>query len=447
MRDTWNNHALFRLLWPLLVEQALTVTIGMLDTVMVSAVGQHAVSGVSLVDSINILLIIAFGALSTGGAVVVSQYIGRRDFKKSSLAAKQLIYTSITVALVITVTALLFHRPILRIIYGKVEADVMRAAQIYFRITLLSYPFLAIYNAAAALFRSVGNSGITMRISILVNLVNLAGNAILIYGFHMGVAGAAIATLVSRAIAAIVLLSLLKFRAPESISIAGLSKVRLEIPMIRSILNVGIPSALENSVFQIGKILVSRIFTFYGTDAIAANAIASIFITFVVLPGQAAALAMLSIVGQCVGAKAYDDARYLTAKLMKFTHLGIFILGLTIIIFMNPLIGIFSLSEGAMSLAKKYFFIHTLFSPFTWPLSFTLPNALRAAGDVRYSMVVAIITMWTIRVSASYLLSYTLGFGSMGVWYAMVTDWAVRGTFYVIRWKSNKWQSKMVIRN
>ncbi len=447
MRNSWNNHALFHLLWPLMIEQILTVTVGILDTIMVSVVGQHAVSGVSLVDSITILLIIAFGALSTGGSVVVSQYIGRRDSKKSSLASKQLIYTSIIVAAIITVLSLLFYRPMLRIIYGKIEADVMGAAETYFWITLLSYPLLAVYNAAASLFRSVGNSAIPMKISILVNLVNFAGNAILIYGFHMGVAGAAIATLISRAAAAIVLLLLLRSRAPESISISGLSKVRLEFPMIRSILNVGIPSALENSMFQIGKIMVSRIFTFFGTGAIAANAIANIFNTFMVMPGQAASLAMLTIVGQCVGAGAYEDARYLTAKLMKLTYAGHLILCILCIIFMDPLTGMFGLTEEAQDLAKKYLLVHTIFTPITWPLSFTLPNALRAAGDVRYSMIVATVSMWTIRVSASYLLSYTLGFGSMGVWYAMVTDWAVRGAFYLIRWKGNRWQNKVVIKS
>jgi putative MATE family efflux protein len=445
MRDSWNNHALFHLLWPLLVEQILTVTVGMLDTVMVSGVGQHAVSGVSLVDSINLLLIIAFGALSTGGSVVVSQYIGRRNFKKSSLASRQLIYTSIIVATIITALSLLFYRSILRVVYGKIDADVMRAAQTYFWITLLSYPFLAVYNAAASLFRSVGNSAVPMQISIMVNLVNFAGNAILIYGFHMGVAGAAIATLVSRAAAAIVLLMLLRARAPEAISIAGISRIRLEIPMIRSILHVGIPGALESSSFQIGKILVSRIFTFFGTGAIAANAVAGIFSTYVVMPGQAAALAIITIVGQCVGAGAYDDARYLAAKLLKLTYAGIFILSIGLLIFMDPLTGMFGLSAEAHILAKKYLWVHTVFSPLIWPLSFTLPNALRAAGDVRYSMIVATVSMWTIRVSAAYLLTRTFGFDSMAVWYAMITDWAVRGIFYIIRWKGSRWQNKAVI--
>jgi putative MATE family efflux protein len=446
MRDYWNNRALFRLLWPLLIEQILNVTVGMLATVMVSGVGQHAVSGVSLVDSINVLLIIAFGALSTGGAVVVSQYIGRGDYKNSSMASRQLIYISIIISLLITALCLLFYRQILQIIYGRMEADVRGAAETYFWITLLSYPFLAVYNAAAALFRSVGNSATTMKISILMNLINFAGNALLIYGFHMGVAGAAIATLTSRAAAAIILLTLLRSRASEAISIAGfLKKIRLEFPMIRSILNVGIPSALENSMMQIGKILVSRIFTFFGTAAIAGNAIAWVFSTFSVMPGTATSLAIITIVGQCVGAGSYDDARYLNAKLVKLTYAGIFILSLVCIIFMDPLIGMFGLSDEAGILAKKYLLIHTICAPLIWPMSWSLPNALRAAGDVRYSMIVSTVSMWTIRVSVSYLLCYVLGFGSVGVWYAMVTDWAVRGTFYLIRWKGKKWQNKKVI--
>jgi putative MATE family efflux protein len=442
----WNNRALFRLLWPLIIEQILAVTIGVVDTIMVASIGEYAVSGVSLVDAINLLLIIAFGALATGGTVVVSQFIGRRDDKNAALASRQLIYASTVVSLGIMVVTLLLRRPLLRLIYGRITAEVMGAAETYFWFSALSYPFLAIYNAAASLFRSVGNSRVTMLVALLVNLINVAGNGILIYGFGMGVAGAALSTLFSRAAAALVLVILLMTRPSFPVSLRGLFRVRFDPVIVRSILNVGIPSGLESSMFQIGKILVSRIFTIFGTAAIAANAISGVINSFAFMPAQAFAIAMLTIVGQCIGARDPGSARLYTTRLMKLSHLSIFALSILILVFMNPLVRIFNLTAEAQRLAKQFLLVHCIFSPFSWPQSFTLPNALRAAGDSRYCMIVAVISMWTIRVSAAYLLCFAFGVGPVGVWLAMVADWALRAVCYTRRWRLGRWQNKTVIR-
>jgi putative MATE family efflux protein len=443
--EKWNNKALFRLLWPLVIEQMLALTMGAADTVMVSSVGEHAVSGVNIVDNINNLLIIAFMALATGGTVVVSQYIGRRDSKNASLAARQLVYIVSAVSVVIMLFTLILRRPVISLIYGKVESDVMEAAAVYFLITAFSYPMLAIYNACAALFRAAGNSRVPMGIALLVNIINIGGNAFFIFGLKIGVAGAALSTMISRSAAAAVLVGMLVFNRRLPITLAGLHKIALIRTMVRNILNVGIPSGLENSMFQIGRLLTQRIFTGFGTFAIAANAISSVVNSFSFMPGMAYGMALITIVGQCVGAGDYPGAKRYTAKVMKIACVTVFIINLLIYIFMDPLIGLFNLSREAHGLAKNFLRVHCISMVIGWVFSFALPNALRAAGDARYVMIVAAISMWTVRVSAAYFLSYVLKIGPLGVWIAMGLDFVSRGTFYLTRWRSGKWQQKKVI--
>jgi putative MATE family efflux protein len=441
----WNNRALFNMIWPLMIEQILAVTMGAADTAMVSSVGEYAISGVNIVDNINNLLIIAFVALCTGGAVVVSQYIGRRDAVNARLASRQLVYVVTSVSLVIMVITLTVRRPLISLIYGNIEDNVMGAASIYLMITSLSFPMLALYNACAALFRSIGNSKVTMLTALLVNILNIGGNAFFIFGLNMGVAGAALSTLISRSVAAAVLLFMLAMNRRDPISLAGLLKIRIARPMVRNILNVGIPSGLESSMFQIGRLLTQRIFTTFGTAAIAGNAIASVVNSFSFMPGNAYGMVLLTVVGQCVGAGDYTAVKRNTVKIMKLSYITIFVMNLLIYIFMEPVIGIFRLSGEAHNLAKTFLRVHCISMTIGWALSFGLPNALRAAGDARYVMIVASVSMWTVRVSAAYLLSYVFGVGPLGVWLAMGGDFIARGTCYLTRWLGGKWEQQRVI--
>ncbi|MDR3166752.1 MAG: MATE family efflux transporter [Treponema sp.] len=445
MAERWNNRALFHLLWPLVVEQVLAVTIGTVDTMMMSSVGEYAVSGVSLVDAIATLLIITFGALATGGAVVISQYIGRRDMTNASLASKQLIYISVLAACSIMVFTLLSRRSLLRLIYGNIGSDVMGAAETYFWISALGYPFLSLYNASAALFRSMGNSRITMMVSVLVNLLHVGVNFILIYGLGLGVAGAALSTLTSRIVAALLLTGLLLSRRVGPLSLSGLFKIRIAPYIIRSILKVGVPSGLESSMFQLGKLLVSRIATTFGTAAIAANAVTGVIISFANMPAGAFGLAMITIVGQCIGAGDYSAARRFTGRLMKMVHIIMFVISLLTLIFLDPIVGFFNLTEGSHEMTKTFLWVLCIMAPISWPPSWTLPNALRAAGDARYVMILAALSMWAVRVLGAYLCAYTFGFGVIGVWYAMVADWCVRAVFYIHRWRRGRWQEKRII--
>lgn len=433
-----------RLIIPLLLEQLLAVTIGMMDTVMVASCGEAAISGVSLVDSINVLLINVFSALATGGAVVASQYLGKQERHNAGAVAKQLFYVTLACALVIMALCLAFHKGLLGALFGSIEADVMRNAQIYFLISALSYPFLAMYNASAALLRSMGNAKASLYASIITNVVNIAGNALLIYGFNMGVAGAAIATLISRAMGAI--MTQLMLRKPDCvIPYPVLHRFEWRGDMVKKILSIGVPNGLENGMFQLGKLLLLRMVSTFGTVSIAANAVGNTMASVQILPGMAIGLAMTTVVGQCVGAKAYDQARYYVRRMMILSYLCIGVLNVAILLLSGLIVIPFNLSAETAELAKHIIILHGAGSIFFWPLAFVLPNALRAAGDARFTMIVSSISMAVFRIALGYFMGMTLHMGVLGVWYAMQIDWLCRITCFVLRYRSGKWESKRLV--
>ncbi|MCL2208860.1 MAG: MATE family efflux transporter [Treponema sp.] len=441
----WNNRKLFGLLWPLIIEQLLVVTMGIADMIMVSSVGEHAVSGISLVESINFLIITILIGITTGGSVVTSQYIGRNDRENAGSSAKQLIYIGVFISFFLVVFTLIFHRPMLRFIYGNISADVMQSAATYFFFTALSYPFLSLHFSAAALFRSMGNSAITMKAAILMNIVKIGANAFFIYGLKMGVAGAGISTIIGRFSAACMLLFFLTGSRKNIIDLRGITKIKPEWTMIKRILNIGIPSCLESSMFQVGKILVTRIFTVFGTAAIAANAVSSTINSLAFMPGSGYGIGLLIIAGQFMGAGNYSEAKRYTKKILKLAYLTYFLININIWIFMNPIISIFNLSSESHVMCVTFLRIHCITSALFWCLSFVLPNALKAAGDARYVMIVAVCTMWAVRVCSAFVLAFPLGLGPVAVWYAMGADFLFRGIFFTIRWTSGRWMEKRVI--
>ena len=308
------------LIVPLILEQLLSVFVGMADSIMVSSVGEAAVSGISLVDSINFLLIQLFAALATGGAVICSQYIGKRDNENAGQAAKQLLYFSVLFAALLGAVAIIFNRGLLRLIFGQVEDSVMESAETYFWLSAVSYPFLALYNAGAALFRSMNKSRVTLYISVLVNIINVAGNTLLIYGLNMGVAGAATATLAARAVGGIVIFWLL-CKPRQLIHIANPFQFRMDGAMLKRILRIGIPTGTENSLFQLGKLLLSHLVATFGTASISANAISNTLVSLSNIPGAAIGLGLVTIVGQCMGARETKQASQYTKKMLALTFL------------------------------------------------------------------------------------------------------------------------------
>ena len=436
----FSNKALRNLIIPLIIEQLLAVTIGVADTVMVSSCGEAAVSGISLVDSINFLLIMIFSSLATGGAVICSQYIGRGDRVKSNLAAKQLFYSILSLSLFIAVIAVLLRTTVLRLVFGSIEPDVMENAKIYFLLSAISYPFLGVYNAGAALFRSMGDSRTSMYISVLMNLINVGGNALAIFALKMGVAGAASASLVSRAVGA-VLITILLLNKHHVVYYDTLRKPEFNWPIIKSILQIGVPNGLENSIFQIGKILVSSIVAGFGTVSITANAVAGNLASIQIIPGSAIGMAMLTVVGQCVGAKDYDGVKKYTKKLMLLAFIATWTMTAFMLLFSDTILSFYSLSEETAKLTMEVFIVHGICAVIFWPFAFTLPNALRAANDVRFTMLVSLFSMWTFRIAFSYILALYFGLGVVGIWIAMCIDWVCRAVFFLIRFARGKWKT------
>ena len=411
----FSNKDLSRLILPLIVEQFLAVTIGMADTVMVSSVGEAAMSGVSIVDTLNILLINLFSALATGGAIVTSQYLGRGERKNANAAARQLVFSTAFLSLVIMALCLVFRRQMLYGIFGHAEQDVMANALMYFLVTALSYPFIAVYNAGAALFRSMGNSRVSMLTSIVMNAVNIIGNAVCIYGLKMGVLGAALPTLLSRITGAVLIMFLLRDNR-HPIFITQLTHIRPDWSMIKRILGIGIPNGLENGMFQIGKIMVQSLVTSFGTVAVAANAVANSVGGIPQIPAVAIGLAMVTVVGQCVGAGDYDAARRYIIRLSKYSYLSMFLTNLPFVLALTPIIGCFNLHPETAEVARQVLLSNSACMIFIWVPSFTLPNGLRAANDVKYTMTMSVLSMWIFRVGFSYILGQYLGLGLLGAW-------------------------------
>lgn len=422
---------LIKLLAPLIVEQILTVLVGMADVVMVAAVGEAAVSGVSLVDSISILIIQIMGAMATGGAVVCSQYLGKRQVRDAGTAAGQLVFVTLAISLGVTAVALAGNRRLLSAIFGQVEREVMDNAQTYFLITAMSYPFIGLYNACAALFRSMGNAKVSMFTSLVMNGINITGNAVCVFGLKMGVAGVAYPTLVSRMTAAVLIFVLLQNRHNE-IRISGLKALKPHSGMIRTILSVGIPGGLENGMFQFGKIFLQSLVSSLGTASIASYAVACNLVTLLYLPGNALGLGLITIVGQCVGAGKPREAMHYTKVLLAVNYLTLAVLSTAMFFGTDLLVSFYNLSPEAAAISHVLLQAHCV-AMILWPAAFTLPNALRAALDARFTMAVSVFSMWAFRIGFAYLFVYLFDLGVPGVWYGMFIDWVFRALVFAGR--------------
>ena len=448
MTDTkapmFTRRQLVTLIWPLLLEQFLSVSMGMADTLMVSGVGEAAVSSVSLVDSLNILILQILAALASGGAVVASQYLGRQDADNARRSAAQL-YSVVGIATgAAMVVCIMLSRVILRGVFGSIDEDVMAFSQIYFIISAVSYPFMGLYSAGAALFRAQGNSKVSMRASLVMNVINIGGNALLIYGFGLGVLGAALATLFGRVVAAVwVLVQQQQMENPLRVSEPADLLPRREL--VGRILAIGVPSGLENGMFQIGKLCVSSLTSTLGTAAIAANAVAGSVSTMANIPGNTMSLAMIPVVGRCLGAGDKKQAKHYAVLLLGIAAAGLFVTN-AVLFFVIPTVAVwFSLSAEALAMCVTVVRWFSVFSVFFWAGSFTLPNALRSGGDAKFTMLVSIVSMWTFRVVLSYFFVLQLHMGLTGVWFGMFIDWICRCLCFGIRFLRGKWMEHKVI--
>lgn len=440
----FSNVDLRKLLIPLIIEQVLSGLMGIADTMMVTTVGDTAISAVSCVDSINILVLYLVSALATGGTIICSQYLGRKDRKNAILAGQQVFVVSIALALAIMVVCLVFRRQLLVLIFGQVEASIMDQAMDYFLVAIFSYPFMAIQQTSAAQFRAGGNSKLPMLVTALANVVNVGGNALFIFVLDWGVVGAAVATLISRVINAVILL-ICQRKESAPIPFRNYLQIRPQKRLIGMICRIAIPAGFENGLFQFGKLIVQSTVATLGTTAIAAQAMTHTLDTIQSMPSLAVGMGLLTVVGQCVGAGKIEEARQNTKKLclvswIILAGLAVGLLGLT-----GPICAISGLSADATSLTFQMMTWIMVAKMLFWVPSFTLPNTLRASGDVAFSAFVSAISMWVFRVLLSFLLCRVFGFGLEGVWIAWFADWVFRMCFYIWRYKSGRWTRKHVL--
>ena len=434
------------LLIPLIIEQMLSCLMGTADSMMVTSVGSAAISAVSLVDSLNILIIYVFSAMATGGAIICAQYLGRKDGRQACETGRQLILSVAAISAAVMLVCLLLRDPMLKLIFGQVESEVMDNARVYLFITALSYPFIALYNGAAALFRVDGNSRLPMAVATVANLLNIAGNAVLIYVFDLGVVGAAIATLASRVISAVAMLYFLR-QPHQSIVVRDYRKMRPDFRRIGNILSVGIPNGIENGMFQFGKLAIQSTVSTMGTVAIAGQAMTSILETFNCNAALAIGLGMVTIVGQYMGAGMVEEAKKAIRQLTLYSEISIIFFCALTAVLVKPITVLAGMEAAAAEITIELTYLICIVKPFLWCLAFTPANGLRAAGDVRFSMIVSSCTMWLCRVSLAIGLARIFGMGPLAVWIGMFTDWFVRGAIFTLRFRSGRWATKRVIRD
>ena len=441
----FSKKQIWSLILPLMIEQLLNSLMGTADTIMVTSAGASAISAVSLVDSINVLVVNVFSAMATGGAIVTSQYLGKKQVERANFAGRQLLISVTLISVLGTLLALLLRNQILTCTFGKIEEDVMDNARRYFLITALSYPLIALYNAIAALFRADKNSKLPMKISTISNFLNIFGNAVMIFGFGMGVTGAALSTLLSRAFCAVTILIFL-MTTKQAVGIKNPLSTRPSLPMIARIMKIGIPTGIENGMFQFGKLAIQSTVSLMGTAAIAANAMTSTLESLSCQAPIGIGLGMMTIVGQCVGAGEDEQARFYIKKLTFYGFVALLASALVICLIVVPVTSVSGMERDVALLTRRLtWFVHAI-KPFAWCLSFIPAYGFRAAGDVKFPMIVSMTTMWTCRVAIVMVLARVFGLGPVSVWIGMASDWCVRSICFFIRFRSGKWLAHKITR-
>lgn len=440
----YSNKALFYLFIPLLVEYALEFFVGLADSIMVASLGEAAISGVSLVDFLMQLLIFSFSALATGGAVVAGQYLGDNQLEKAQNSATQLVWFSTIASSVLMILVLVLRQFLIGILFGQIEAAVWHNAEVYLYIVALSIPFIAIYNAGAAIFRTTNDASLPMKIMLLCDVLNVLGNAFCIYYLGWDVTGVAVPTVISRVAAALLILY---FAIDEDykLHIKRTLKHKFDFYVLRKVLKVGIPYGIENGLFQLGRVLVLSLVSTFGTMAIAANSVGYAIGIFSVLPGFAINLGLTAVISRCVGANDYEQAKYYNKKCLIIVFISHVLINIAIFALLPLILNIYDLSAQTAAMTTEMVIWHGIFAIIIWPLSFTLPATFRGAGDSKSVMYISLAVMFTCRILLSYVIADWMGIGVFGTWIAMFIDWYVRAGIYIYRYFSNKWTEYRVV--
>ena len=450
----FSKRDLFRLVLPMMLQQVLTITVGTVDSMMVASAGEAAVSGVSLVGTLDVLLVLVFTSLVTGGTVTVAHALGGGDKPLARECSKQVIYLSCGIALLVAAVTFAFRRPLLYLLYGGAEADVLQSAENYLAFMSVSFPFLALNSCGDSIFRTMGNTITGLCLSVVTNLLNVIGNAVFIYVFQMGAAGAALATLIARAVCSVIVIWMLHNRKRD-VYLEKMLHYRPDWTVIRKILRIGVPHGVESSMFQFGRLATQVLISGMGTAAIAANAVANTLANYLYLPSSAIANAAITVVGRCYGAGDNGQAKKYARTLLLWEYICMWVLTVLLIGLGNPIIGLYNLSSEGARIAMELTVFHAIASSLIRPLAFLFPAVFKAVGDTRYTMIVSPLSMWIVRVGFSYVfaletvqmfgLSFPgFGMGIMGVWVAMIGDWVVRTVLYTLRFVRDTWLKKGV---
>lgn len=440
----FSNRDLKNMIVPLFFEQLLVMLVGIMDTFIVSYVGEAAVSGVSLVNSFNTIFIYLFTALASGGAVVISQYIGNKDQKNSVRSSSQLLMFSTLLSIVLTCIVLMFHQAILSALFGKVEIDVMNACITYIVISALSYPFIAIYNAGASLFRSMGKTKTTMYVSLASNIINVIGNCIGVFVLHAGVAGVAIPSLIARAFSAIVITKLC-FQQNQMTYYTKKDLFAFDTDILRKVLSIAVPNGIENGIFQFVKVALSSVVALFGTYQIAANGVAQSIWSLAALMGVTLGPVYITVIGQCMGSGNQEQAKYYFKKLNKLAIVLSIVWNLIVLALTPLFMHFYQLSSETLQLIFYLVVIHGVFNAIVYPISGPLSNGLRAAGDVKFTMIVSIASTLLARFVLSIIFAIYLNMGVIGIAFAMCLDWTIRAVIFYCRYRSLKWLEFKVI--
>ena len=443
MDRLFNRDDLKKLYIPILIEILLTVSVGVADTMMVSQAGETAVSGVSCFNTIQNFLIALFSAFATGGSVVVGQMLGMKNLDRAKNSVKDLMYLTLLVSLMLSIVFIALKEPLLRLIYGESEEAVIKAALDYAVPILISLPFLASQSSLNAILRVQGKTKTTMWTSIIANVINIVGNAVFILVFNMGALGVGIATLISRIVSAMILFIASRSKKLQA-PFEKILQIRHKGNMMGTIFSIALPSGLENSIFQLGKIVMIATIAQCGTSSMAAFSVLDNIGTFSNITGQAAGQTLMVVGGYAAGAGRFDESRRLTKVFMEIAYGTMALLAVVLFIFLKPIISIYSFSPETAKLAYRILSEYMVWSTLVWPLSFSFPNILKSAGDVKFTMIVAILSMWIFRVFLARVLGIYLGFGIVGVMWGMYIDWVVRSIAFVIRYRSGVWTEKRI---
>ena len=440
----FSNRDLRRLIAPLFLEQLLVILVGLADTFVISYAGEAAVSGVSLVNSFNTIFIFLFTALASGGAVIVSQYIGGEKMEMAGESASQLLMVSTLFSGVIMAVTLLSGCPLMGLLFGKVERDVMDACMIYLRISACSYPALATYNAGAALFRSIGKTSTTMYIAIFSNVINVAGNVIGVFALHAGVVGVAVPSLIARTFSAVVV-TVLCFRKRNGVYYKKRWICHFDAGLLKRILGIAVPNGVEQGIFQFVKVALSSVVALFGTSQIAANGIAQSIWSLAALVCVTMGPVFITVIGQCMGSRDTEQAEYYFRKLLKITLL-ISVVWNVLVFALTPLVmQFYDVSEETKKLTVMLVLIHNIFNCIAFPFADPLGKGMRAAGDVRFTMVISLATTIGIRLIFSLLFAIVMDMGVIGIAWAMCLDWCSRAVIFYIRFRKGKWKQFQLI--